>query len=155
MRKGHLPPDGGNVYNRSVATRQHLRQDRERRMERTEEVDIHRLLEATQGLALRWANKDDSRIVHDHVDLTEVQSCRSHDFLDLFGNTYIAGQNHYVLCCDSTFRDQMVFCPLKLFNMSRNKHKTAPQERHPPSDGVSQASRSTSYEYYLPLQQPG
>ena len=74
MRKGDLSSDGGDVYNRSVATREHLRQDRERRMERTEEVDIHRLLEATQGLALRRANKDNSRVVHDYVDLTEVRS---------------------------------------------------------------------------------
>ena len=130
-------------------------QDRERRMERTEEVDIHCLLEATQGLALHGANEDDPRIVHDHIDLTEVQSRRRYDVLDLFGRTYIAGLNHYVPGCNSALRDQMVLCPLKLLVMSRNKHKAAPQERHPLSDGVPQASRSTGYEYYLPLQRPG
>jgi hypothetical protein len=78
MREGDFAPDGADIDDRSLASLQHLRQHCQGGMQRAEEVDIHRLVEAIERLALQGTNHNDAGIVNHDIDPAEMRGSRGH-----------------------------------------------------------------------------
>src|SRR6202522_3349042 len=142
MRKGYFSADGGDVDNRSITARQHLRQNRERGMQRSEEIDVHGFLKAGQGLAFHRPYHDDPGIVHHRVNAAEVGSCRGDDLLDLGWHTYVRSLHPYIFRRYLASSYQASFCGLKIVVVSGSKRQPCAQGSQFQSDGEAQTSRS-------------
>src|ERR1700733_3877638 len=154
MRKSYFSADGGDVDNRSVTARQHLRQNRERGMQCSEEVYVHRFLKAGQGLAFQRPYHDDPCIVHHHVNLAEVGSCCGDDLLDLGWHTYIRSLHPYIFRRYLASSYQASFCGLKIVVVSGSKGQPRAQRSQLQGDGVAQTSRPARDQYHLTLEFP-
>src|SRR5882724_4328070 len=72
MRHADLASDGSNIYDLARPTRKHLRQHRQRGMDRPPEHHVHRFLKILQLLCKDRPDRNHAGVVHQHIDLAHM-----------------------------------------------------------------------------------
>ncbi len=149
VRHRDLAPDGGDVDDRSIAARQHRRQNRQRSVHHAEVVRTDGILKRFERLRLDRTYRDHARIVHQHIHLAPLPLHLLDQFQNLLVFTQVTGDHQKVGLGSRATLDQQAARALQRHRIARGEHDPCAGAGKLLRDRQSKATGRAGYDCHL------